>query len=43
MYKKKIGTPLDDTIEQQIKDLLVDVEVEYNVWIEYEWGYLDNK
>lgn len=38
MYKKKIGTSLEETIEQQIKDLLYDVEAEYNVWVEYEWG-----
>ena len=41
MYKKPIGIPLDDIIEEKIRDYLDDLEVEYNIWIDFQWDYRD--
>ena len=39
MSKKPLGKPLEDVIEEAIRDYLDDLEVEYNIWIEFNWGY----
>ena len=39
--KKPLGTSLDDVIEELIRDVLDDIEVEYNIWIDYSWDYRD--
>ena len=41
MYEKKIGISLDEVIEERIRDYLDDLEVEYNIWIDFQWDYRD--